>query len=143
MCPHCTLNPLEEVQESASHDEAAHHLMMHENGGHNVPFSAHLGVFRRRVAAAEKPEAINHTTEWEPSEDEMVKAILNTPLWALGLSLRARNGLVKTLGATCLGDLPKFTEEEPHSSHLIGRATIGEVKRCLESWGLSLKAKEA
>jgi len=154
-CFCCKLHSTEEDQILTCLDDVAAHLAAHEEAGHDVPVAAHIRVLMERLAAArptpdpdseseeDGADIIEPPTNWDPSEEELMNAVWSTPLRSLELTLRARNALSETLGVTCLGDLAQLTEGQLRSSHLCGRATIAEVKRCLESWGLSLEAEDA
>jgi|GEM_PF-3743832 len=133
-CSRCLLNPAGRDERLASADDAAQHLMEHEGAGHRVPFSSHVRALQVRMAEA-RPGRIQPHLNWDPSEEQLMEATWSTPLGALGLSLRARRSLVTSVGATCLGDLARLSEEQLRPD-ILGRATLAEVRRCLESWGL-------
>ncbi len=74
----------------------------------------------------------------EPDEDEeRVRALLDTPVEELELSVRSSNCL-KNANIRTIGDLTRKTEEEIAKTRNFGKKSLLEIKEKLNEWNLSL-----
>lgn len=69
-------------------------------------------------------------------EEERVKAILDTPVEELELSVRSSNCL-KNASIKTIGDLTRRTEEDIAKTRNFGKKSLQEIKEKLQEWGLS------
>ena len=77
------------------------------------------------------------TEEELDEEEERVKAILDTPVQELELSVRSSNCL-KNANIKSIGDLTRRTEDDIAKTRNFGKKSLQEIKEKLEEWGLSL-----
>lgn len=70
-------------------------------------------------------------------EEERIKAILETPVEELELSVRSSNCL-KNANIRTIGDLTKKTEDEIAKTRNFGKKSLLEIKEKLKEWNLSL-----
>lgn len=70
-------------------------------------------------------------------EEERVRAVLETPVEELELSVRSSNCL-KNANIRTIGDLTRRTEEDIAKTRNFGKKSLLEIKEKLEEWGLSL-----
>ncbi|HDQ13688.1 MAG TPA: DNA-directed RNA polymerase subunit alpha [Sediminispirochaeta sp.] len=70
-------------------------------------------------------------------EEEKIRAILNTPVEELELSVRSSNCL-KNANIRSIGDLTRKTEEEIAKTRNFGKKSLNEIKEKLKEWNLSL-----
>lgn len=68
-------------------------------------------------------------------EEERVKAILDTPVEELELSVRSSNCL-KNASIKTIGDLTRRTEEDIAKTRNFGKKSLQEIKEKLHEWGL-------
>jgi DNA-directed RNA polymerase subunit alpha len=68
-------------------------------------------------------------------EEERVKAILDTPVEELELSVRSSNCL-KNASIKTIGDLTRRTEEDIAKTRNFGKKSLQEIKEKLQEWGL-------
>lgn len=68
-------------------------------------------------------------------EEERVKAILDTPVEELELSVRSSNCL-KNASIKTIGDLTRRTEEDIAKTRNFGKKSLQEIKEKLTEWGL-------
>jgi DNA-directed RNA polymerase subunit alpha len=69
-------------------------------------------------------------------EEERVKAILDTPVEELELSVRSSNCL-KNASIKTIGDLTRRTEDDIAKTRNFGKKSLQEIKEKLQEWGLS------
>ncbi|MBN1686850.1 MAG: DNA-directed RNA polymerase subunit alpha [Spirochaetales bacterium] len=69
-------------------------------------------------------------------EEERVKAILDTPVEELELSVRSSNCL-KNANIKTIGDLTRRTEDDIAKTRNFGKKSLQEIKEKLQEWGLS------
>ncbi len=81
-------------------------------------------------------EAIGSEEEMDQDE-ERVRAILDTPVEELELSVRSSNCL-KNASIKTIGDLTRRTEEDIAKTRNFGKKSLQEIKEKLYEWGLSL-----
>lgn len=70
-------------------------------------------------------------------DEERVRALLNTPVEELELSVRSSNCL-KNANIRTIGDLTRRTEEEIAKTRNFGKKSLLEIKEKLSEWNLSL-----
>ena len=70
-------------------------------------------------------------------DEERVRALLDTPVEELELSVRSSNCL-KNANIRTIGDLTKRTEEEIAKTRNFGKKSLLEIKEKLHEWNLSL-----
>lgn len=70
-------------------------------------------------------------------EEERVRAILDTPVEELELSVRSSNCL-KNANIKTIGDLTRRTEEDIAKTRNFGKKSLLEIKEKLKEWNLSL-----
>lgn len=70
-------------------------------------------------------------------EEERVRAILETPVEELELSVRSFNCL-KSANIRSIGDLTRKTEDEIAKTRNFGKKSLQEIKEKLKEWNLSL-----
>ncbi len=70
-------------------------------------------------------------------EEERIKALLNTPVEELELSVRSSNCL-KNANIKTIGDLTRRTEEDIAKTRNFGKKSLQEIKEKLKEWNLSL-----
>ena len=70
-------------------------------------------------------------------EEERVRAILDTPVEELELSVRSSNCL-KNANIKTIGDLTRRTEEDIAKTKNFGKKSLQEIKEKLLEWGLNL-----
>ncbi|MBN1649467.1 MAG: DNA-directed RNA polymerase subunit alpha [Spirochaetales bacterium] len=70
-------------------------------------------------------------------EEERIKAILDTPVEELELSVRSSNCL-KNANIRTVGDLTRKTEDEIAKTRNFGKKSLTEIKEKLKEWNLSL-----
>ncbi|MBN2049477.1 MAG: DNA-directed RNA polymerase subunit alpha [Spirochaetales bacterium] len=70
-------------------------------------------------------------------EEERIRAILDTPVEELELSVRSSNCL-KNANIRSIGDLTRRTEEEIAKTRNFGKKSLLEIKEKLNEWNLSL-----
>ncbi|QEN08540.1 DNA-directed RNA polymerase subunit alpha [Oceanispirochaeta crateris] len=70
-------------------------------------------------------------------EEERVKALLDTPVEELELSVRSSNCL-KNANIKTIGDLTRRTEEDIAKTRNFGKKSLMEIKEKLKEWNLSL-----
>ncbi|ADK80114.1 DNA-directed RNA polymerase subunit alpha [Sediminispirochaeta smaragdinae] len=70
-------------------------------------------------------------------EEERVRAVLDTPVEELELSVRSFNCL-KSANIRTIGDLTRKTEEEIAKTRNFGKKSLQEIKEKLKEWNLSL-----
>ncbi|WP_020612032.1 DNA-directed RNA polymerase subunit alpha [Sediminispirochaeta bajacaliforniensis] len=70
-------------------------------------------------------------------EEERVRAVLDTPVEELELSVRSFNCL-KSANIRTIGDLTRKTEEEIAKNRNFGKKSLQEIKEKLKEWNLSL-----
>ena len=70
-------------------------------------------------------------------EEERIKAILDTPVEELELSVRSSNCL-KNANIKTIGDLTRRTEDDIAKTRNFGKKSLQEIKEKLHEWGLSL-----
>ena len=70
-------------------------------------------------------------------EEERVRAILDTPVEELELSVRSSNCL-KNANIRTIGDLTRRTEEDIAKTRNFGKKSLLEIKEKLKEWNLSL-----
>ena len=68
-------------------------------------------------------------------EEERVKAVLDTPVEELELSVRSSNCL-KNASIKTIGDLTRRTEEDIAKTRNFGKKSLQEIKEKLNEWGL-------
>jgi len=68
-------------------------------------------------------------------EEERVKAILDTPVEELELSVRSSNCL-KNASIKTIGDLTRRTEDDIAKTRNFGKKSLQEIKEKLQEWGL-------
>ena len=69
--------------------------------------------------------------------EELVKALLETPVEELELSVRSSNCL-KNANIKTIGDLTRRTEEDIAKTRNFGKKSLQEIKEKLKEWNLSL-----
>lgn len=69
--------------------------------------------------------------------DERIRAILNTPVEELELSVRSSNCL-KNANIRTIGELTKKTEDDIGKTRNFGKKSLTEIKEKLQEWNLSL-----
>lgn len=77
------------------------------------------------------------TNDEVDEEEERIKAILETPVEELELTVRSSNCL-KNAGIKTIGDLAKKTEDEIAKTRNFGKKSLSEIKDKLKEWGMSL-----
>ena len=77
------------------------------------------------------------TEEELDEEEERVRAILETPVEELELSVRSSNCL-KNANIKTIGDLTRRTEEDIAKTRNFGKKSLQEIKEKLQMWGLGL-----
>lgn len=70
-------------------------------------------------------------------EEERIKALLDTPVEELELSVRSSNCL-KNANIKSIGDLTRKTEDEIAKTRNFGKKSLTEIKEKLKEWNLSL-----
>ncbi len=70
-------------------------------------------------------------------EEERIKAVLDTPVEELELTVRSSNCL-KNAGIKTIGDLAKKTEDEIAKTRNFGKKSLSEIKDKLKEWNLTL-----
>lgn len=70
-------------------------------------------------------------------EEERIKAILDTPVEELELSVRSSNCL-KNASIKTIGDLTRRTEDDIAKTRNFGKKSLQEIKEKLNEWGLGL-----
>ena len=70
-------------------------------------------------------------------EEERIRAILDTPVEELELSVRSSNCL-KNANIKSIGDLTRRTEDDIAKTRNFGKKSLQEIKEKLNEWGLSL-----
>lgn len=70
-------------------------------------------------------------------EEERIKALLETPVEELELSVRSSNCL-KNANIKTIGDLTRRTEEDIAKTRNFGKKSLQEIKEKLKEWNLSL-----
>jgi DNA-directed RNA polymerase subunit alpha len=70
-------------------------------------------------------------------EEERIRAILDTPVEELELSVRSSNCL-KNANIKSIGDLTRRTEDDIAKTRNFGKKSLQEIKEKLQEWGLSL-----
>ena len=70
-------------------------------------------------------------------DEERIKALLNTPVEELELSVRSSNCL-KNANIKTIGDLTRRTEEDIAKTRNFGKKSLQEIKEKLKEWNLSL-----
>jgi DNA-directed RNA polymerase subunit alpha len=70
-------------------------------------------------------------------DEERIRALLETPVEELELSVRSSNCL-KNANIKTIGDLTKKTEEEIAKTRNFGKKSLLEIKDKLKEWNLSL-----
>jgi DNA-directed RNA polymerase subunit alpha len=70
-------------------------------------------------------------------EEERIKALLNTSVEELELTVRSSNCL-KNANIKTIGDLTKKTEDEIAKTRNFGKKSLAEIKDKLKEWNLSL-----
>ncbi|MBQ6029614.1 MAG: DNA-directed RNA polymerase subunit alpha, partial [Treponema sp.] len=70
-------------------------------------------------------------------EDERVRALLNTPVEELELSVRSSNCL-KNANIRTIGELTKKTEDDIAKTRNFGKKSLTEIKEKLLEWNLTL-----
>jgi len=70
-------------------------------------------------------------------EEERIRALLDTPVEELELSVRSSNCL-KNANIKTIGDLTRKTEEEIAKTRNFGKKSLTEIKEKLKEWNLSL-----
>ena len=70
-------------------------------------------------------------------EEERIKALLDTPVEELELSVRSSNCL-KNANIKTIGDLTRRTEEDIAKTRNFGKKSLMEIKEKLKEWNLSL-----
>jgi len=70
-------------------------------------------------------------------EDERLRALLNTPVEELELSVRSSNCL-KNANIKTIGELTKKTEDDIAKTRNFGKKSLQEIKEKLKEWNLSL-----
>ncbi len=90
---------------------------------------------------------INFSEEFEDEEEEVdaeiekLKAVLETPVEELELSVRSSNCL-RNINIKTIGDLAKKSEEEISKTKNFGKKSLQEIKDKLAEFGLALGMKE-
>ncbi|RPJ09046.1 MAG: DNA-directed RNA polymerase subunit alpha [Spirochaetaceae bacterium] len=79
--------------------------------------------------------------EESDEEERRVKAILDTPIEELELSVRSSNCL-KNANIRTIGDLTQRTEEDISKTRNFGKKSLQEIKDKLKEWGLRLGMKD-
>ncbi len=74
-------------------------------------------------------------------EDERVRALLDTPVEELELSVRSSNCL-RNANIRTIGDLTRRTEDEIAKTRNFGKKSLQEIKDKLQERGLSLGMKD-
>lgn len=74
-------------------------------------------------------------------EERKIRAILDTPIEELELSVRSSNCL-KNANIRTIGDLTHKTEEEISKTRNFGKKSLQEIKDKLKEWGLKLGMKD-
>jgi DNA-directed RNA polymerase subunit alpha len=74
-------------------------------------------------------------------EERKIRAILDTPIEELELSVRSSNCL-KNANIRTIGDLTQKTEEEISKTRNFGKKSLQEIKDKLKEWGLKLGMKD-
>ena len=69
-------------------------------------------------------------------EEERVKAVLDTPVEELELSVRSSNCL-KNASIKTIGDLTRRTEDDIAKTRNFGKKSLQEIKEKLQEWGLN------
>ncbi len=82
-------------------------------------------------------EEVIGSEEEMDQEEERVRAILDTPVEELELSVRSSNCL-KNASIKTIGDLTRRTEEDIAKTRNFGKKSLQEIKEKLHEWGLSL-----
>ncbi len=77
------------------------------------------------------------TNDEVDEEEERIKAILETPVEELELTVRSSNCL-KNAGIKTIGDLAKKTEDEIAKTRNFGKKSLSEIKDKLKEWGMTL-----
>ena len=70
-------------------------------------------------------------------EEERIRAILDTPVDELELSVRSSNCL-KNANIKSIGDLTRRTEEDIAKTRNFGKKSLQEIKEKLSEWNLTL-----
>jgi len=70
-------------------------------------------------------------------DDERIRAILNTPVEELELSVRSSNCL-KNANIKTIGELTRKTEDDIGKTRNFGKKSLQEIKEKLKEWNLSL-----
>ncbi len=70
-------------------------------------------------------------------EDERIRALLNTPVEELELSVRSSNCL-KNANIRTIGELTKKTEDDIAKTRNFGKKSLLEIKEKLQEWNLAL-----
>lgn len=79
--------------------------------------------------------------EEEDEKERKIKAILDTPIEELELSVRSSNCL-KNANIRTIGELTQKTEEEISKTRNFGKKSLQEIKEKLAEWGLKLGMKD-
>ncbi|HEQ71543.1 MAG TPA: DNA-directed RNA polymerase subunit alpha, partial [Spirochaetia bacterium] len=74
-------------------------------------------------------------------EERKIRAVLDTPIEELELSVRSSNCL-KNANIRTIGDLTQKTEEEISKTRNFGKKSLLEIKDKLKEWGLKLGMKD-
>jgi DNA-directed RNA polymerase subunit alpha len=74
-------------------------------------------------------------------EERKIRAVLDTPIEELELSVRSSNCL-KNANIRTIGDLTQKTEEEISKTRNFGKKSLQEIKDKLKEWGLKLGMKD-
>lgn len=82
-------------------------------------------------------ESIVSTHDEVDEEEERIKALLNTSVEELELTVRSGNCL-KNAAIRTIGELTKKTEEEIGKTRNFGKKSLTEIKDKLKEWGLTL-----
>jgi len=75
--------------------------------------------------------------EGDSEENERVRALLNTPVEELELSVRSSNCL-KNENIKTIGELIKHTEDNINKARNFGKKSLEEIKDRLTEWNLHL-----
>jgi DNA-directed RNA polymerase subunit alpha len=70
-------------------------------------------------------------------DNERIRAILNTPVEELELSVRSSNCL-KNADIKTIGDLTRKTEDDINKTRNFGKKSLQEIKEKLKEWNLGL-----
>jgi DNA-directed RNA polymerase subunit alpha len=90
---------------------------------------------------------INFNEEFEDEESELdeemekLKAIMDTPVEELELSVRSSNCL-RNINVKTIGDLARLTEDEISKTKNFGKKSLQEIKDKLAEYGLNLGMKD-